>query len=295
LEYLFRQALYYSEIRSKMEHSLESYKRGEVPWNRFRSNVMTYLSMDLFCATGHPFYTVAPSLWEALQSTDLTDEFDMLSFNPGLPVIEFILPKKEGLRQDSVFDDIYSLRFIRLTNEDAERHRSSDIKAVLKDGEVYFSVEIFPTDLDSLPLGIAWVVDAEADGAEASIGNWMDNLELLNTPLEEQERIPAPAVRAAVQLAHLLCARKELASKGSTQRPAKRGKKEIRTPRVLGESYGIVRKAASVGHSGTGEGSPKALHIRRGHYRLQPYGEGRLKRKTIWIEPHWAGGNDKQS
>lgn len=72
---------------------------------------------------------------------------------------------------------------------------------------------------------------------------------------------------------------------------AKRGEspREVWEPRILGANYVMKRSS----HRGDGDGTGKGvkLHVRRGHYREQPYGEGRLKRRRVWIEPMWVGGD----
>ncbi len=42
-------------------------------------------------------------------------------------------------------------------------------------------------------------------------------------------------------------------------------------------------------HSSGDESEARATHLRRGHWRRQPIGPGRLERKMIWIKPHLVG------
>ncbi|AOX04734.1 hypothetical protein BJP34_35740 (plasmid) [Moorena producens PAL-8-15-08-1] len=59
------------------------------------------------------------------------------------------------------------------------------------------------------------------------------------------------------------------------------GKPKEQSPIIIGANYKLQKK--------TETGTSKAAHFRRGHYRNQPYGEGRSQRKLIWIEPVWVG------
>lgn len=65
--------------------------------------------------------------------------------------------------------------------------------------------------------------------------------------------------------------------------PAKKNKpaREFWSPNVIGRDY--QTKQAHVGGTGT-HASPR-MHFRRGHFRAQPVGPGRLERRQIWIEP----------
>ena len=64
-----------------------------------------------------------------------------------------------------------------------------------------------------------------------------------------------------------------------TKEPPQKGKRE--TAKWLGRDYKIQREHTS--HS-----SPK-LHIRKGHFRSQPCGEGRRQRRIVWLQPCWVG------
>lgn len=61
---------------------------------------------------------------------------------------------------------------------------------------------------------------------------------------------------------------------------------QYRLPRWLGKESKPRPKYS--GASGTGTGSSKCIHFRRGFWRLQPYGEGRTKTKKIKIDPVWV-------
>ncbi|NEO02214.1 MAG: hypothetical protein F6K50_44695, partial [Moorea sp. SIO3I7] len=59
------------------------------------------------------------------------------------------------------------------------------------------------------------------------------------------------------------------------------GKPKEQSPIIIGAGYKLQKKSDASGS--------KTAHFRRGHYRNQPYGEGRSQRKLIWIEPVWVG------
>lgn len=63
---------------------------------------------------------------------------------------------------------------------------------------------------------------------------------------------------------------------------------------VLGRSVKVDRTVAEARRSGgKGGRTLNVQHRRTGHYRDQPYGEGRKLIKRIWIKPCWVGGKDK--
>ena len=70
----------------------------------------------------------------------------------------------------------------------------------------------------------------------------------------------------------------------------KKPPKEVWNPRFLGSSYVIkgARPSTLKGESGIHQ----RAHLRRGHYKQQPYGPGRSLRRQVLIDPYWAGGKD---
>jgi hypothetical protein len=65
---------------------------------------------------------------------------------------------------------------------------------------------------------------------------------------------------------------------------------------VLGRTITIDRTVLEARTVGSEYEDARKLHVqfrRRGHFRNQPWGEGRQLRKRIWIKPHWVGAKDK--
>jgi hypothetical protein len=61
---------------------------------------------------------------------------------------------------------------------------------------------------------------------------------------------------------------------------------EFLLPRWLG------KESTSATSSSTGKsGASKATHFRRGHWRAQPYGKGKVETKIIWVRPAWVAAN----
>ena len=67
---------------------------------------------------------------------------------------------------------------------------------------------------------------------------------------------------------------------------------DLYQPLWIGQGYRLKRE----GHESSGvlnkQGGTKRPHWRRGFIRNQPYGEGRQKRKMVWIEPVLVMGGD---
>jgi hypothetical protein len=65
---------------------------------------------------------------------------------------------------------------------------------------------------------------------------------------------------------------------------------ELRVARFLGkEAYRpVYRPEGKAAHEPTGRKLPG--HWRAGHWKRQPFGEGNLQRKLIWIQPYKTSG-----
>ncbi|PAX59795.1 hypothetical protein [Brunnivagina elsteri] len=62
-------------------------------------------------------------------------------------------------------------------------------------------------------------------------------------------------------------------------------------PLWIGQEYRLKREG-TVSSDGNKQGGTKSPHWRRGFIRNQPYGEGRQKRKLVWIEPILVMGGE---
>lgn len=80
-------------------------------------------------------------------------------------------------------------------------------------------------------------------------------------------------------------ARPMLIETGRRQGKHKKSGRPIWTPNVVGRGYRHRSEP-----SGDSSGGTVRMHWRRGHYRQQPFGEGRRDHKIIWIEPTLIGG-----
>lgn len=283
-DYLIRWAMYLYAHRQSMRRVLSRRASGEIDddeavrasWNHLMRLTATHSAVK----TRFPFYVVTPTLWESLTHTDVTPEFDVFSFNPGLPVIDFIVPYIAG---NEFCEQVYLLRYTRLEQshieayaayEHVDAHGLADALGV----DIYVGMEVIRRDKDLTPTGTGALSGKRDSTVRAMQEDAADN------PILQQ------AIAYTFQMAHLLTERKDLESKSTTTRKATRHKNETRTPRFLGQNYRILGGPSK--SAGVSTGIHQRLHMRRGHYRSQPFGEGRLKRKTIWIEPCWAGGSE---
>ncbi|MBW4599696.1 MAG: hypothetical protein KME29_08780 [Calothrix sp. FI2-JRJ7] len=66
---------------------------------------------------------------------------------------------------------------------------------------------------------------------------------------------------------------------------SKSSEKDYYEPLWIGKEYRLKRENTNTENTGASSGSSKSVHWRRGYLRNQAYGEGRQKRKLIWIEP----------
>lgn len=95
----------------------------------------------------------------------------------------------------------------------------------------------------------------------------------------------------AIKLVAVMNARPEAVSAGArlrTVKPKRPGDKprEFWSPNIIGRDYKAQRENHAAGELA---GVKKRMHWRRGHFARQPFGEGRLQRKTIWREPVLVG------
>ncbi len=63
-------------------------------------------------------------------------------------------------------------------------------------------------------------------------------------------------------------------------------------PLWIGQGYRLKREGNETSDGSSKQGSTKRPHWRRGFIRNQPYGEGKQKRKMVWIEPVLVMGGD---
>lgn len=92
-------------------------------------------------------------------------------------------------------------------------------------------------------------------------------------------------VRWVFNTIYAMSARPEYVEGGERSGVHKKSQSEIWTPNVVGRKYAV--KSHTFSHERTGS---VRLHWRRGHFRQQAYGIGRLQHKVIWIEPMMVGG-----
>jgi hypothetical protein len=74
-------------------------------------------------------------------------------------------------------------------------------------------------------------------------------------------------------------------------------KKKSMTTKLAKKGYTIVNMCGALAVSGRaskGAVGDRSAHWRRGHWRSQPYGEGRSERRNVWIKPVLVGGATDQ-
>lgn len=85
---------------------------------------------------------------------------------------------------------------------------------------------------------------------------------------------------------YAMAARPEYVEGGERVGRRKGAESEIWTPNIVGRKYAVKSHTFSKDRIGS-----VRLHWRRGHFRQQAFGIGRLQHKTIWIEPMMVGGS----
>jgi hypothetical protein len=88
-----------------------------------------------------------------------------------------------------------------------------------------------------------------------------------------------------LNLFYAMAARPEYVEGGSRVGTHKKSGAEIWTPNLIGRKY----QSKSDPNMETGTHISPRMHWRRGHFRHQAYGVGRMEHKIIWIEPMLIG------
>ncbi len=238
-----------------------------------------------------PMFFVSEPLIEALVRTQPPDALSIKDVRFPLPAMTFMFPRNEVLER---FLHGYRVGFANVAKFPpgyralGPKHRDTGAflmhySAIATEGLADFSV--FAT-LDETFEQVSALEDyKEFTGelmAEMGVEHYEDDPETDKKVMVKVTGLVWNAIAAMVS-------RPDLLSGGNLLRHEKKSKNgevvksELWEPNVLGANY----VAPGVPQGGT-HASPRG-HWRRGHYRSQAYGEERMKRKVIWIEPCWIG------
>lgn len=136
---------------------------------------------------------------------------------------------------------------------------------------------------DVLAFG-AYDSEANSWGKVIAIKKQFDRpYQLSGIELETQNAIESIALQALMALSYI----PELITDETPPKPRKPGQKtkgeKFRSPRWIGKDFTRTKRLTA--NTAPGHHSSPITHWRRGHWRLQACGEGRLKRVPTWIKP----------
>lgn len=94
------------------------------------------------------------------------------------------------------------------------------------------------------------------------------------------------ALRLVFNTIYAMSSRPEYVEGGKRAGTHKETRSEIWTPNIIGRKYAVKSRSGE----GTSPSGSVRLHWRRGHFRQQAHGAGRLQHRVIWIEPMMIGG-----
>jgi len=224
---------------------------------------------------GFPFCVVSKSLMDTLMHTDLPESFSTEEMELGLPAMTFLLPFGQLYRTHYKTGDLVEvnvLSILDLSHPSVQQNnlmRFADPTAGRALAFVSQSVSGIGLNLTSCP--------------SSELGALRDYVAAKGSsaPLE-----------LGLKLLHFFCTKKDtyLTEETFVKRTKGTGGREVWNARVLGANYNTKFSSAA---SGEPTGIHQRLHIRRGHYKLQPFGEGRNQRRRILIDPYWAGGKNE--
>ena len=233
-----------------------------------------------------PTFFVSRSLLEALVQTRPPQAIDWRSLHLPFEAAAFIFPR--GSLVDPQKDEMGFVWYART--------RKNTIYAdPLQPGFTYTVEEdkLFfrgagSTTLTSFMHGFTESVHATISMVDLS-GRESTDLGQSNQALNQGE---ASLLEAAISLTLgillVMLARPELIQAGAFTGKRSKAGTEFWTPNIIGGKY----RAQGAEVRGTGTASSPRLHWRRGHWRDQPFGQGRLLHKNLWIEPTLVGAHD---
>lgn len=248
-----------------------------------------FVGASLLAAYKTPVYFLSKELLESLQATSLPDDMASCDINWALPAMIVMLPVGGLKIGDSYYQYLIVARTesattkpIKLLNGRSVRISSDQSIAfslILSQDSATYSISLVNCDSGSKMSDL----DAHQPTAFRTDDKSIDQADVKN--------LHNVTMALALKILLLMQARPELVDSISTlERPAKikRGvevKSELWSPRWIGKTY-TRQHETNQEHLGT-HASPQE-HIRKGHWRNQVCGQGRLARKLIWIDPCWV-------
>jgi len=245
-----------------------------------------------FKKMGSRVYVIAPPLLKALLRTNYAENFDLSELHWPLPAFCLTLPR--GGLKVAEDGDVTSILVNRVSEDTGD---DLLVTATLESGADYSIKEpIRGFDLKEIMTTDALTVDSLLD--EQGV-NELKNAGILNPDYDidmaSDPQVCSRDLKVILEMA-LKCltfmnACPDNIAEGtySGKIKAKKGKgsalqrRPIWTPWILGETY-VKKGSQSKVYDSTGKRISN--HWRAGHFRQQPYGKDRAKRKTVWIEPY---------
>lgn len=161
-----------------------------------------------------------------------------------------------------------------------------------------FSVVAPLAETDGMPAMTRWIDQKLAPTIGNAIGRFDEGDEpdmLIELPDDISERFTRSDVeimdvvmRVLFNVLLAITARPSLEKRGVRTGRHKKSNLPIWTPNIVGRDYTYRSE-----RSGKSHGS-KRMHWRRGHFRSQAYGAGRVEHRIIWIEPTLIGGENER-
>jgi hypothetical protein len=289
----------------------------------------TFLPTLIFRSNGSRMFQVSDRVERLLEQTDIGSDAPARYMRPPYPAlyIEFGETRLSALRQHNPSTGAHVLEGVYLFAHDLPPHYKNlftdspmrdqalglDVsrpillleatftgspvgKASVMDDSTQF-IQIFIQDED-LPVAdlverhLAWYADRSAWPASAQTPS-NDAMESYRQALTHLSKVllylhTRPPLESRLE-------RTETLNKLAALGPKKRAKAERKLDRVYDRV--IISAVSSQGAEAANgqDGRSVSTHWRRGHFRQQAFGAGRLERRLIWIKPMLIGGKDMGS
>lgn len=234
-------------------------------------------TFGIIAATGtkndFPLFFVSPEMFLAASATAPPDEIDWQTMPLPFEFMTFVLPKSIAKIKD---EEIVAIQFTRCRK--GFHHIPETDKNIFLTNDMLY-IDIINTS------GMRYLRHLTKPYLPGSELPNTSNGEYQRTLDGNENELTNLLTHVAFNLIFAMAARPELLTKGTRSGTHKKSKQEIWSPNIIGEHFKISRPPVNLG--GT-HASPR-LHWRRGHFRRQAVGTGRLDHKMIWLEPCLVG------
>lgn len=261
----------YLNFANAIAYGTNETKKEKSDWRLDDQQILAMADLGLQHKHNYPTFFVERKLLEAVLMTDISHIIDCSQMRMPFESFTFVLPKINPYSIDCI-------RVSRITPDSqwfTKKWKFSDT-SFSKKITTLFCITCFRADKTILQTRLFQKFD---------LRNYLEKG--IDPQCSPDERIVTEKLPVIVfNLLFAMAARPELIETGRKLGRHKKSNSEIWSPNTIGRKYTVKRPE---GYEPNSEHGTKRLHWRRGHFRNQPYGKGRVETKIIWLEPTLIG------